>query len=95
MLKYGEVNPLAVHGLRLTEICPLHFCTVDFDLRTGEKNISDWIYENLSGRFWIGNYCHMTAGGSITLVERVGFEIPAEATYFAMFLDKINKNIGW
>ena len=54
MLKYGEVNPLAVHGLRLTEIC-----------------------------------------GSITLVERVGFEIPAEATYFAMFLDKINKNIGW
>ena len=92
MLKYGEVNPLNVHNLRRTETCPLHFSSINFEIRTSEKTITDWIYENLSGRFWLGEHYFANEGGSIAFNKRVAFEIPAEASYFGMFLDQINKS---
>ena len=95
MLKYGEINYLNVHDLRRTENCPLHFTPIDFEIRTGEKIITDWIYENLAGRFWFGDYYFITESGSIAFNKRVAFEIPAEASYFGMFLDQINKNNLW
>ena len=52
---------------------------------------TDWIYENLTGRFWLGDYYYITESGSIAFNKRVAFEIPAEASYFGMFLDQINK----
>lgn len=93
MIKYGEVNPLNVHGLRRLEHCPPHFTKVEFSIRTGEKVISDWIYENLEGRFWFGDRFFKTPGESISFSKCVGFELGSEASYFSMFLDKINKNI--
>jgi len=95
MLKYGEINYLNVHDLRRTENCPLHFTPIDFEIRTSEKIITDWIYENLAGRFWFGDYYFITESGSIAFNKRVAFEIPAEASYFGMFLDQINKNNLW
>ena len=56
MLKYNEANPLAVFGLRELEHCPLHFVQVTFDLKAHEKAISDWIWTNLGGRFWYGDW---------------------------------------
>lgn len=92
MLKHGEVNPLNVHLLRRTKNCPPHFTSIDFDLRTNQKNITDWIYENLSGRFWFGDYYEkLSAGGSLT--KRAAFEDPSECTYFILFLDQINKQV--
>ena len=73
----------------------LHFTPIDFEIRTSEKIITDWIYENLAGRFWFGDYYFITEGGSIAFNKRVAFEIPAEASYFGMFLDQINKNNLW
>lgn len=91
MLKYGEINPLAVFGLRQLEHCPPHFTVVDFDIRTTEKSITDWIWSNLTGRFWIGDYYFKTDSGSVSMNKRVSFEIPGEATMFTLVLDQINK----
>ena len=93
MLQHKEINLLNVHGLRRLDHCPPHFTKVEFSIRTSEKVITDWIYENLSGRFWFGDQYFKTPEGSISFSKSVGFELGGEASYFAIFLDQINKNI--
>ena len=90
MLRYGEVNPPAVFGLRRVDHCPPHFTAVDFDLRSTDKNISDWIYTHLEGRFFLGDRYSKTDAGSITMNKCASFELPGEASYFALQLDQIN-----
>jgi len=90
MLKYGEVNRLAVFGLRQLEHCPPHFVSVDFELRTMEKTVSDWIWEHLAGRFYYGDYYAKTPEGSVTMFRRAAFEIASEASMFALMIDQIN-----
>jgi hypothetical protein len=93
MLKYGEVNPLNIHQLRRINHCPPHFEQVQFDLNTGGKDITDWIYENLEGRFYMGQVTvsrepNTTKPSFIQTV--VAFENASEATYFSMFLPQLN-----
>jgi hypothetical protein len=95
MLKYGEVNPLAVFGLRELEHCPLHFTTVEFELKTSEKSITDWIWTNLTGRFYCGDYYYKDSAGNVALIKRAAFEIPGEASMFALILDQINQHEYW
>lgn len=93
MLKHGDVNPLNIFGLRQLSHCPLHFESVRFDLRVNEKNIADWIFENLEGRFYIGVIdIPKSSTGNVTMRQSlVAFELASEATYFSMFLTQINK----
>ena len=90
MLKHGEINPLNVFGLRQMAHCPPHFSRVDFDLAASDKKITDWVYENLEGRFWYGDSYRSTYPGSIIMQKCVAFERHAEASYFSLFLDKFN-----
>lgn len=92
MIKYGEVNPLNVHGLRRLEHCPPHFAKVEFSIRVPEKTITDWIYENFDGRFWFGDQYFKTPGGSVSYNKCASFEIGGEASYFALILDQINQH---
>jgi len=92
MLKYREVNPLNVHGLRRLEFCPPHFTPVRFDLRTQDKAITDWIWANCSGRFYFGDYYQVDPDGKKSMCKQVCFEIASEATYLALFLDQINRS---
>jgi hypothetical protein len=89
MLREGEANPLTVHGLREMSHCPPHFIQVRFELRNGYKQISDWIWENLEGRFWIGDVFYPTEGGSIAMTACAAFESPGEASMFSLCLDQI------
>jgi hypothetical protein len=91
MLKYGEANPLAVFGLRQLDYCPPHFTVVDFDARTTDKNITDWIWANLSGRFYFGDYYYKNEDSSVHYQKRVAFELASEASMFALMLDTINR----
>jgi hypothetical protein len=98
MLKLNEANPLSVFGLRRLEHCPPHFTVVDFDIKAPEKHISDWIWENLIGRFYFDNVYQTTStelinktSDNITICKRAAFEIPAEASYFSLILDTINQ----
>jgi len=90
MLKHGEINPLNVFGLRQLSHCPPHFSRVSFDLATTDKRITDWIYENLSGRFWYGDSYYTTDTGSTVMQKSVAFERHSEASYFSLMLDKFN-----
>lgn len=90
MLKHNDINPLNVFGLRELSHCPPHFCRVTFDLASTERRIKDWIYENLSGRFWIGDVYHSTDTGNTVMQKCVAFELHSEASYFGLFLDKFN-----
>lgn len=91
MLKHNEVNPLAVFGLRRVEHCPPHFTQVKFDLSTQEKTITDWIWEHLDGRFYIGDYYHESTSSGVNMQKMVAFETPGEASYFSLILDTINQ----
>lgn len=89
MLKHSEVNPLNVHGLRQLKHCPPHFTEVVFDLNTNEKAISDWIFENLTGRFYVG-YTDKIHDEKYSRFYCAAFEEPGEASFFSMFLSQIN-----
>lgn len=89
MLKYGEVNPLNVFGLRQLDHCPPHFVEVKYKLQCSEKKITDWIIENLEGRFYSGD-SYIEENDHIHMVKSVAFEIPGEASMFALILDKLN-----
>ena len=93
MLKYNEVNPLNVSGLRRVSHCPPHFHFIDFDLRSNEKAITDWVYENLSGRFYFGDqYNYNTTTHRLEMCKRLAFEIPGELSYFGLCIDSVNKS---
>jgi hypothetical protein len=90
MLKHNDINPLNVFGLREMQHCPPHFFKVSFDLTTSEKRVKDWVYENLDGRFWLGDRYFTTSAGTTDMQKCVAFELHSEASYFSLFLDKVN-----
>ena len=92
MIRDGTINPLNVHGLRKLDICPPHFTPVTFDIRTSTKHITDWIYEHLEGRFFVGShYVHDAHTNNYDLMTVVAFENAAEASYFVLNLDQLNR----
>ncbi len=92
MTKLFQINPLNAHNLRILDHCPPHFFAVDFDLSSSPKKISDWIYENLSGRFYFGEiFVTNEHSGGTVMRRRAAFEIHSEASYFALVLTEINK----
>jgi hypothetical protein len=95
MLRLGDPNPLAVWGLRQLKHCPPHFTKICFDVRVEDKKITDWIWSNLSGRFYIGEYYHAVKkmhGTMIVGQKCVAFEDAGEASVFALILDTINQS---
>jgi hypothetical protein len=90
MLKHGEINPLNVFGLRRLDYCPPHFSKVPFTNYVDVKVITDWIYENFSGRFCVIDEYQDTASGSSAMIKCAGFEELGEASMFALMLDTIN-----
>lgn len=85
MLKHGEPNPLNVHGLRELGWCPPHFEQVRFENHVTEKVVSNWIYENLTGRFYLG-----PVDDSNKRQLLIGFELASEASFFSLYLPQIN-----
>lgn len=88
-----QPNPLNTHNLRVVGHCPPHFYAVDFNLCCRPKKISDWIYENLHGRFFFGDVVthDSNSSRSMQIQKRAAFEIHSEASYFALMLSEINK----
>ena len=88
-------NQLLLELVRRRQLshCPPHFELVKFDISTGEKHIINWIWENLSGRFFFGDYyqIHGNSRSKNNLCKIAAFEIHSEASYFAMVLPEINK----
>lgn len=92
MLRDGEANPLTVHGLREMTHCPPHFVQVKFELRNSHKQVSDWIWENFEGRFWLGDLYYQTENGPTAMTACAAFELPGEASMFSLCLDQIQQS---
>lgn len=90
MLRDGVPNPLTVHGLREVDHCPPHFIKVQFELRGSKKSITDWIWENLEGRFWFGDMYYVSDFGTLSMDSCAAFEQPGEASMFGLCLTEIN-----
>jgi predicted nucleotidyltransferase len=90
MLKHNEANPLNVHQMRRVEHLPPHFTKVMFTLGTQEKIIVDWIWENLEGRFYLGDWYSEKATGTLDVQKVAAFETAGEASLFALILDTVN-----
>jgi len=92
MLKHGEPNPLNVHQLRQLSWCPPHFTQVIFEPYITQKTVTDWLYENLEGRFYVGDIgiARTPGGKSIDRNLLVAFELPGEASYFSLILPELN-----
>ncbi len=91
MLKHGIVNPLNVHGMRELSHCPPHFERITFDSYVHLNVIRNWIYENLSSRFYIGEVD--ARDQSTRRWQRrtlIAFEEASEATIFALNLTDLN-----
>lgn len=91
MIRTGEANPLAVFGLRRLEHCPPHFVQVRWRAVGPLKSVSDWIWENLDGRFYLDSDNAKDDENSYDFFFCAGFEIAAEATHFSLCLDQINQ----
>ena len=89
MLKNKETNPLNVHQLRQLDFCPPHFSTVIIELsNTSEKAISDWVWENLQGRFYVGPV-DVREDDHYQRKVQISFELPEELSYFSLSLNQI------
>jgi hypothetical protein len=86
-----DINPLNVFGLRRIEHLPPHFESLTFDLRTSEKSITDWVFENLHGRFYFGDRFALNDKGQSVIYKCIAFEDASELSYFGLFLDQINQ----
>lgn len=90
MLSNGDVNLLNLHELRQLNHCPPHFEKLTIEIKNNNqiKFISDWLYENLEGRFYVGyGFDNGTSVSNRTIM--VAFELPSEATYFSLMLNQI------
>lgn len=90
MIKFGQPNPLNVFGLRQLDTNPPHFTGVPFELKASNKQITDWIWENLEGRFWFGDHYEVDQNGAVQMIKMASFERASEASYFALVLPDLN-----
>ena len=91
MLKYGEPNILTIKNLRrITSHCPPHFEKVHFSMRGIDKDITDWIWENLSGRFYFGTVdIPSESGKGYSRSSMAAFEIASEASMFSFHISSV------
>lgn len=76
--------------MRRVDHLPLHFTPVLFSLSSQEKVISDWIWANLEGRFYLGDFYSETPEGVMDAQKVAAFESAGEASMFALILNTIN-----
>jgi hypothetical protein len=85
MLEKGKVNPLNVLEVRRLEFCPPYFesiiITPSYNLNSA---IDDWIFSNLTGRYYIGPAIGTDQSTGLKQKLRIGFETSKEMSYFML-----------
>ncbi len=84
-LKNGKVNPLNALGLRKVSFPAHHFHYTIFSRYTPTiaTNIDRWIYQNLNGRYYIGQSIDIV-DNTIVYVTQIGFEQEKEVSFFKL-----------
>lgn len=83
MFKNGKINILNVKNIRKTNFPAKHFTYVHIKKFQPSivSSIDEWIYENLNGRYYIGNSLQLL-NNTIVYTTVVGFENPKEISFF-------------
>lgn len=84
MIRNDTANPLNVLNARRVDFCPPYFVSVNIDPSFNVvKALDEWIYNNCSKRYYIGNTVEATDAG-IKQKIKVAFEKTGELTYFML-----------
>lgn len=85
MVKNNKINPLNILDLRRVEYCPPYFESVEISPSYNIiRAINDWIFENLSGRYFISNVASYEENMPIKQKVKIAFENPSELSYFIL-----------
>jgi hypothetical protein len=85
VIKKERINPLNVFGARRVDFCPPYFQSITVELTYNLlKALDDWIYENLSGRYYIGKSVELENDGPVKQKIKISFENPTEVSYFVL-----------
>lgn len=84
-LSKNTISPFNVFGLRKTKTCPPHFKTLTIPYKWNTvTDLEEWIYENLSGRFYIGKTVSLNPSSGTATTVLLGFENHKEASFFLL-----------
>ena len=85
-IKNGKPNPLNLLDLRRVDFPAHHFyyMTVPKYNPTYVKTIDSWIFNNLNGRYYVGQGIELDSTNSIIYVTKVGFEREKEISFFLL-----------
>lgn len=80
----NKINPLNALDIRKVDFPAVHFHFVQISKRTPHviKQVDNWIYDNLNGRYYIGSDIDLDNLNVICYVTKIGFENPKEVTFF-------------
>jgi len=76
-----NLNPLDLFDARVMPVAPPHFQYTEIELKYNlESAVSNWIEDNLKGRFFVGR--SLSKSGQSVL--KIGFEEGKELSYFTL-----------
>lgn len=84
-LKNGKVNPLNALGLRKVNFPAYHFFYTTHPKYTTIilSNLDKWIYQNLNGRYYIGQSIDVI-DNTVIYTTKIGFEQEKELSFFRL-----------
>jgi hypothetical protein len=85
-IKNGKPNPLNLLDLRRVDFPAHHFyyMTVPKYNPTYVKAVDSWIFNNLNGRYYVGQSIELDSTNSIIYVTKDGFEQEKEISFFLL-----------
>lgn len=85
-IKNGKPNPLNLLDLRRVDFPARHFHYMTTPRYTPSlvKAIDNWIFNNLNGRYYVGQSIALDANNSIIYVTKIGFEQEKEMSFFLL-----------
>ena len=85
-IKHGKPNPLNYFDLRRVNFLSPHFKTFTLDKYTPAliKSLDQWIKNNLTGRYYIGQGIALDNNNNIIYTTQIGFETEKELSFFTI-----------
>lgn len=85
-IRNGKPNPLNFLDLRRVKFPArhFHFTTVPRYNPSQLKKMDEWIYNNLNGRYYIGQGIGLDHNNSVIYTTKIGFEQEKEMSFFLL-----------
>jgi len=90
-LKHGKPNPLNLLDLRRVHFPARHFYYITLGKFNTNRvyKIDNWIFNNLNGRYYVGQSIGLDNKNIITYYLNIGFEEEKELSFFLLAYSEI------